>query len=259
MITITCKNCGDKCEKPLNEISRQKRNGRTKFYCSVSCSAIDNNTVCVKIISKCLWCKEKFETTTHKKARKCCSSDCARRYSQSKVDYSKINYTNCIGNNRPVSMEHRKCIICPQKFEIPVWEPRKTCSKKCSIELMSRNARNNPNCGGETNYKKFKYNDIWMDSTWEVEIAKLLDSKCIEWERSRKKHMLWWTDDKGNRRRYYPDFYLPKYNIYLDPKNKYKSKIDRVKMESVIKENNVTLIWGLLSDVKEKIEKLTGG
>ena len=264
-ITITCKNCGTKCEKPLNEINRQKRNGRTNFYCSLSCSAVDNNTVCVKIVSNCLWCKNKFETTTHKKARKCCSLDCAKRYSQSKIDYSKIyyskiDYSNNRGNHskrsRIIHMENRQCIICPKKFNIPVWKTRKTCSDNCHKQLSIQLATKNPNCGGETNYKKFKYNDIWMDSTWEVEIAKLLDSKGIEWERSRKKHMLWWTDDSGKKRRYYPDFFLPKYNVYLDPKNKYKSKIDKVKIERVIKENNVTLIWGLLSDVKEKIEKL---
>lgn len=30
-----------------------------------------------------------------------------------------------------------------------------------------------------------------------------------------------WEDTKGIKHRYYPDFYLPEYDVYLDPKNDY--------------------------------------
>lgn len=264
--TITCKNCGIKCEKSLREINRQKRNGRTEFYCSISCAISNTHIKCVKITSICLWCKNKFETTTQKKARKCCSLDCARKYSQSFVDTNNISKgvkkylkNNPTANYRPTRMEDRKCVMCQTKFNVPIWKKVKTCGKECHHKLLSMNSTNNPNCGGETNYKRYMYNGMWMDSSWEVEIAKLLDMKNVEWERSRKKHMFWWTDVTGKKRRYYPDFYLPKYNVYLDPKNKYGIKLGKFKMESVIKENNIVLIWGLLLDVKTKIEELLVG
>lgn len=36
---IECANCGAKVEKPSKEINRQKKKGRTNFYCSQSCAA----------------------------------------------------------------------------------------------------------------------------------------------------------------------------------------------------------------------------
>lgn len=30
-----------------------------------------------------------------------------------------------------------------------------------------------------------------------------------------------WKNENGIEHRYYPDFYLPEYNVYLDPKNDY--------------------------------------
>jgi hypothetical protein len=117
---------------------------------------------------------------------------------------------------------------------------------------VSKNSRENPNCGGETNYKRFKYKEILMDSSWEVKLAKWMDDNNIEWKRSRK-IIFYWTDVEGNKRRYYPDFYLPKFDLYLDPKNKFLQIKDKFKLEQVRKENNINLICGLIDDIKKKI------
>jgi len=121
---------------------------------------------------------------------------------------------------------------------------------------MQKNSRANPNCGGDTNYKKYKYGGVWMDSKWEVELASWMDNRDIKWERSRKLHQFMWTDKDGNKRRYYPDFYLPYYNVYLDPKNKYLIEVDKYKINSVIKENRIRLFWGLLENVKKELDIL---
>lgn len=97
-----------------------------------------------------------------------------------------------------------------------------------------------------------------MDSSWEVEVAKFLDEKNIKWERSRKM-MFWWTDEKGSKRRYYPDFFLPEYNVYLDPKNKFLLIKDDFKLHQVIKENNISLIYGLKDHILEEIQKISNG
>ena len=68
--------------------------------------------------------------------------------------------------------------------------------------------------------------------------------------------MFWWTDDKGNKRRYYPDFYLPEYKTYVDPKNKYLVQMDKYKITQVIKENGIRLIWGQLDYVKKELDLL---
>ena len=49
----------------------------------------------------------------------------------------------------------------------------------------------------------------------------------VEWERPIP---LNWMDSEGVKHRYYPDFYLPEYNIYLDPKNSYLMKKDEEKI-----------------------------
>lgn len=94
-----------------------------------------------------------------------------------------------------------------------------------------------------------------MDSSWEVNIAKWLDEKQIEWTRDRKINFLW-TDKNGIKRRYYPDFYLPKLNIYIDPKNKYKLEKDKYKLNQVVKENKINLIFGLENDIIISLNEL---
>jgi hypothetical protein len=126
----------------------------------------------------------------------------------------------------------------------------KTCGDTCYRKHLSKLSTENPNCGGETNYKKYRYKGIWMDSTWEKELAEWMDSKNIVWERSRKYHMLWWTDTNGKKRRYYPDFFLPTYNIYVDTKNPYLMKCDAFKIESASKENKVEIICGDINKIK---------
>ncbi len=82
-----------------------------------------------------------------------------------------------------------------------------------------------------------RYNGVWFDSTWEVTVAKSLDENNIEWTRPASGFV--WTD-KGNK--YYPDFYLPKYDVYLDPKNGYLQIKDKTKIEEAQKRNNIRVL-----------------
>jgi len=41
-IELTCSSCGQKIQKRLAEINRQKKKGKTKFYCNKSCSGKDH-------------------------------------------------------------------------------------------------------------------------------------------------------------------------------------------------------------------------
>jgi YHS domain-containing protein len=255
-ISITCHKCGKSVDKLKNEYDRQIRNGRQYFFCSLSCTQSYNKKTTVSVLTKCLWCKKEFETTTHKKSKMCCSIDCAKKYSRSKLD--KDIHKQSV--QRPVHYPQNKkfiCEICKNTFDKLIKFKKQSfriCSEKCYIILASKLARENPNCGGELGYKHYTYKNIIMDSIWEVEIAKWMDEKGIKWDRSRKRHMFWWTDDDGNKRRYYPDFYLPELNVYLDPKNKYKMENDRIKMDRVIKENGIILYWGILENIKKEID-----
>ena len=94
-----------------------------------------------------------------------------------------------------------------------------------------------------------------MDSSWEVDIAKFMDENNIKWERSRKFVFLW-TDINLKRRRYYPDFYLPDYDVYLDPKNKYLIIKDRFKINQVINEHKINLVVGIKDYIIEYLNKM---
>jgi hypothetical protein len=86
--------------------------------------------------------------------------------------------------------------------------------------------------------KKFRVNDsfgkeVVLQSSYELRCSEILNNLKINW--IRPKHLKWCDGLK----KYFADFYLPDYNIYLDPKNNYKAKLDKEKIESVIKENCV--------------------
>jgi hypothetical protein len=83
-------------------------------------------------------------------------------------------------------------------------------------------------CKSTVNFTKKDGSTVRLDSSWEVKIAIILEKHDIEWIRPKP---LLWIDSKNIERNYFSDFYLTKYDLYLDPKNDYckikqKEKID---------------------------------
>lgn len=121
--------------------------------------------------------------------------------------------------------------------------------------------------GGWHTSKTIEYKGIKLDSKYEFEVAKELDDNQVKWERPT---YFLWEDTNGVKHRYYPDFYLPEYNVYLDPKNDYlihnESKrfgiTDVEKIEKVQQQNGIRIIildkdnltW---KQIKEKINGVT--
>lgn len=94
---------------------------------------------------------------------------------------------------------------------------------------------------------KIIYNGVRLDSSYELRVAKSLDEHNVQWTRPKP---FIWIDDNGNDHRYYPDFYLPEFNIYLDPKgdhiiNKVNLRTgltDIEKINKVQEQNNIVII-----------------
>lgn len=101
--------------------------------------------------------------------------------------------------------------------------------------------------GGHTSKQKLYYRRkdgsvVYLQSSYEIRFAILLDELNIEWSRP---NPLIWVDINGNNHRYYPDFLVG--DIYLDTKNDYLAIKDKPKIDAVIEQNAV--------DIRVVIEK----
>lgn len=88
-----------------------------------------------------------------------------------------------------------------------------------------------------------EYKGILLDSSWELELAKRLDELNIKWIRP---NPIPWKDDEGTVHNYFPDFYLPEYDKYLDPKNKHAIKVQEKKLKILLTQyENIDIIDSL--------------
>ena len=114
-------------------------------------------------------------------------------------------------------------------------------------ERLSKNALDN---GWESHFgshKSYWYKGIKFASSYELQVANSLDINGIEWVRSSSLHYI---DNVGKKHHYTADFYLPEYDIYLDPKNDFLIEnvnprmgySDVEKINWVMEQNNVKVV-----------------
>jgi len=70
-----------------------------------------------------------------------------------------------------------------------------------------------------------------MDSSWEIIFAKRLDELNIKWNRGNFKFP--YINEKNELRNYYPDFYLPDRDLFIEIKGYWTSQI-RHKMDGAL-------------------------
>ena len=100
------------------------------------------------------------------------------------------------------------------------------------------------NFGGHTSKSAIYYETkngetVYLQSSFELRVAQSLDENNIEWVRP---NPLTWTDENLTQHRYYPDFYVPTFDVYLDPKNEYLIQQDFMKIKSVRDQNGVNVL-----------------
>lgn len=92
-------------------------------------------------------------------------------------------------------------------------------------------------------YTKLDGSVISLDSSWEEALAIRLDELSVEWTRPSP---LPWIDSDGNKHNYFPDFYLTKFDLFLDPKNPYAIEKQQSKLQILSKQyNNIIIIKSL--------------
>lgn len=126
---------------------------------------------------------------------KCCF--CEQEFFNKNVEYKTQHQNHCKMNPNAVKYKSH---------------PHTEEEKKHLSECAKRN-----NFGGWHTSKSSDYNGIKLDSSYELILAQDLDKNNIKWERP--KPLLYKLN--GEEHRYYPDFFLPDYNVFVDTKNDY--------------------------------------
>jgi len=222
----------------------------------------------IEIISDCKKCGKTFsqfkterEIETQKDIAIFCSKSCANSHIIS--DEQRLKTSNTLKNKYEsgeiinpniIDKEKRNCSICNNVFECLPSSKQQTCSSECCNKLISKKLKGTGKVGGykvKSGTAKFHggyYKDIWMDSSWEIALATRLDELDINWERNSKRFFNY-IDIDGNQRKYYPDFYLPDYDLYLECKGYWTDKVKH-KMQDVQIRNNFKLI------ILDKLDKI---
>lgn len=140
-----------------------------------------------------------------------------------------------LGLDKPKMSEETKKIISRKSKQIK-WSEDK---KKRHSNTMKNVVRENPDSYSSSNVngrvKKVNYKGIILDSSWELLVAKFFDENDIIWERPKIGIEYNWENDIHV---YYPDFYLPKFDLYIEVKG-YKRERDQYKWNSI---NNLLII-----------------
>jgi hypothetical protein len=103
-------------------------------------------------------------------------------------------------------------------------------------EFIGRRGGYRPNAGRTKKYtvKDSFGNDVVLQSTYELSCSQILNELGVSWIRP--------LALKYDQRNYFADFYLVDHDIYLDPKNDYKAKLDADKISRVAQQNNVSVV-----------------
>jgi hypothetical protein len=165
------------------------------------------------------WCEENPKRDEYKRNLK-------------KARDARVNFKNQFSYGAVVSDETR------EKLRVSATGKRHTEEVKDIIRqkaLASKHRRLKKNV--------FIYNNILLDSSWELELAKRLDELQIAWIRP---DPIPWIDELGQTHNYFPDFYLVDYDIYLDPKNKHARKVQEKKLKLLLDQyHNIVILPSL--------------
>ena len=263
-----CKYCNKEFEKSVSlggHVTKCKLNPK---YIELNCKKAESRTKKrIEIESICQKCGNKFkqlikENSNNNYIKKFCSSKCSNSRNHSDKTKNKIRNSVNKANkklNRTKNILEIKCEGCKHTFET-YKKKQRYCSMSCysknrssatKLKMRKNALKNNFGTKNRNKYTVGWYESkfagkVWLESTWELKVAEYLDNNNIEWIRPK---FLYWNDS-GIKRRYFPDFYLKEYNLYLDPKNNFLLKKDSRKIKRVIKENKINLILIKENDIK---------
>jgi hypothetical protein len=118
--------------------------------------------------------------------------------------------------------------------------------------------RENAGRGVKTHFKNLNDEEFLLRSSFELKVANWLNVHGILWIQPKSiKYYL-----NNEERRYFPDFYLPAFNIYIETKNDYLMSLQIDKMNAVKdvlgNDNVIILCNNELENLNESLQFLVG-
>lgn len=220
-----------KCFNPncINVLSYDKRNNK---FCSPSCSTTFYGP------------SKGPRTEEFKKALSIKISGSHPKKSQKQID-----------RESKYALSPNHCSICNTEFSYKS-RNRKACLGPCTSTFISNQAKNNPNFGGFKCASQLSKNTsifcgYKMDSGAELYFAKMCNEQGITWIKNDIHWSKGYIYKKENNKfyKYYPDFYLPQYNMWVEIKGKrYIRPDDSIRYEA-IKDSQFKLVMS--TDIKQ--------
>ena len=122
-----------------------------------------------------------------------------------------------------LSEEHKKKISESRRGK--PYRPKSPEIEAARREKISRAMKKNPKAGGYRRgsgrcrgswYDSPYAGRVYLDSSYEVRLAKQLDKSGISWVKNTQKFP--YTDESGKNRKYTPDFQLPEHDLWVETK-----------------------------------------
>ena len=240
-----CENCGKEFDEDYRKSSNRYKKLNPPRFCSFSC--------CQSFLAK----KERKNGTRGPKKGFIPKATGLIYYCKYCSRPSKWSHSNTFHENR--------CKNNPNKVYGTFYGKHHSDESKVKMSKIAFDGNYGQRLS-ESTQSKCEYNGIILGSSYEREVAKSLDENNIKW--IKPKYLKWESPLDNKEHRYYPDFYLPEYDVYLDPKNDYlihnKNKYfgikDTEKISLVERKNNVKVLildkehlsWDKIREVLER-------
>lgn len=155
-----------------------------------------------------------------------CNRSCSAKYNnrlktkESRLQQSKT-LRKTLDSMPYTKIKFKVCQYCSNEF---IWNSFHRGSKSFCSDVCFKNSRYeriSKSCkdrgfGGVRPSCRIKYKGITLGSTYELKTVEILEQLSIEWNQPTR---FKYVDPFGKSRTYTPDIYLPKFDVYLDPKN----------------------------------------
>lgn len=253
LILLECENCHESFSRTKNVVCRGLKGTRAVSCCSPRCGHQLKTTRAT--VGRTCKCGKSFVTLRSEGVRSC-SQACANSRPMSEIQKRAISQALRASDRvqRGISPKKGTCKRCKTPFEYVARSRRLFCSLACHRMSESDRCKTIPGMCKNNNRHAGWYESpiagrVWLESSWEVRCAKILDKHRINWRRP--KESFEWTDIEGKSHRYHPDFYLPDRNLYLDPKNPHRQRMDAFKIAEVRKRHPIKLLVLSEQDIQE--------